>query len=467
MMSQPKEFGTSESDPLNKHLKNIDQLIALFSNTERSLTDVKLGIEYEMFGQVKKSQTPLPYEGNVSITSLFLHLVGTSKTSIDPFTPVFEGENLVALSCKRAVIALEPGGQLEIAASPHRTLEDTITIFSDVVRDIKNAAADKGIDLFALGIHPSAQREDMAKVKKARYLIMRDYMGGLSGLGLDMMTRSCAIQLNLDYISEQDMVSKTRLAAALVPFYSLICASVAFVDKKPSTYAVERGHVWRKTDPDRTGIPAIIFQKDFGYRAWINMVLDVPMYFLRRNKTYIDVAGTSFRDFIAHGLRGYQATERDFIDHMSTVFTEIRLKPILELRSADSLPVPFVNALTALTWALFYDDECHNRANEIFADLTHSELISLHNDVIDIGQKAQFRRSGIFTTMKKLLSCAQDALDRLDQDYWASVLMPFYCLVEQDITCADWIKKHFRQLSPHDLSSLIKSFDPFHNPLSC
>lgn len=468
-MSQPQDFGPDEVDPLSKPLNSIDQLVLLFRDCEKPKEQWMIGIEYEMFGQIDHGKRPLAYEGPVSITSFFSSLVSQSKNQADPFLPIHEGENLVGLFCQRAVIALEPGGQIEIAARPHRSLYDVTSIFSDVVKELEIAATALNIELFALGIHPSASREEMAQVKKARYAIMRNYMQRIDGLGVDMMTRSCAIQLNLDYSHELDMAKKTRLGAALVPIYSLLCASSAYIDKKPATHAIERGNVWRKTDPARTGIPAIIFANDFGYESWINMVLDVPMYFIRRGKIYHDVAGASFREYMTSGLRGHQATLRDFIDHLSTVFTEIRLKPILELRSPDALPVPFVNALTALTWALFYHDQAHVRALNIFADVRHQEIINLQNDAINMGRKAQFRGRAIFKVAEEIIAIAQAAVEELATKTTrlevAKLLKPLANLIEKDITVAEWIHAKFPRLNEENQPGLIRAFSPFNNPL--
>ncbi|HXW52468.1 MAG TPA: glutamate-cysteine ligase family protein [Myxococcota bacterium] len=469
-MSQPKIYGPDEQDPLACPLVDVEQLMEVFFQAERRIDQRLFGVEYEIFGQIHNGSAPIPYEGPISITSLFKHLAERSVNFPDPMHPMYEGEHIVALSCKRAIIALEPGGQLEIAARPHRHLFDVTGIFADLVKEIEDAALELGINLFALGIHPMASREDMAQVKKARYSIMRQYMGGLYGLGLDMMTRSCAIQINLDYQNQKDMVEKIRLGAALVPFYSLLCSSAAFVDGKPASHAIERGHVWRMTDPDRTGLPPIIFAKDFGYRSWIDMVLDVPMYFCRRNDSYVDLSGASFRDFMARGLNGHRATVRDFVDHMTTVFTEVRLKPILELRSTDSLPVPFANALFALTWALFYDDKAHDEAQEIFFGLTHQELKTLHNAVIDHGKQAKFRDELVFDTLKRLFAIAESAMIDLAakslRPELANLLAPLATLLEKNLTFAEEIKGRYPYLDHSTLPALVRDFAPFNNPLS-
>lgn len=461
-MSQPEVFGQHHRDPYDVALTDLAQLTQVFYDAERAPSDWLIGIEYEMFGQIDNAQRPLPYQGATSITSFFHELVRRSQKSADPFAPILEGTNIVGLTCKRAVIALEPGGQIEIAARPHHQLQNATTTFEALVKDLDVVAQALGIELFAIGIHPKARREDMADVKKARYGIMRRQMNDLNGLGLDMMTRSCAIQINLDFVDENDMIAKTRLAACLVPFYSLLCTSSAFIDGKPTQFAIARGNVWRKTDPRRTGIPAVFFSPSFGYQAWINLVLDVPMYFIRRESTYHDARDASFRTFMREGLLGFRPTVRDFIDHMSTVFTDIRLKPILELRSADALPVPYVNALTALTWALLYDADARARAQDFFVNASHTEITTLHNDVIDRGRDARFRDKPVFEGAATLLHIARDALSH---DGLADLLAPLHNLVARNITCTEWILAHFQPLDENHLRSLVQSFAPLHDPL--
>ena len=468
-MSQPKNFGPHEVDPLEKPIHSVADLESLFYETERRDTPCLLGIEYEVFGQIDAGQKPLPFLGPVSIQTLFHSLATSTKKTDDPWTPYIEHDSIVALMGKRAVIALEPGGQIEIAARPDARLFDASSHLEQVVQEISHHAKRLGIDLFALGIHPWAGRQDMAQVEKARYGVMRSYMSGLLGRGLDMMTRSCAIQINLDFKSESDMAKKTKLAACLVPWYGLFSSSVAYIDKKPAPCALERGHVWRHTDPSRTGIPGVIFARDFGYRAWIEFALDVPMYFIRRGSTYHGVPGASFRSFMKNGLLGMQASMRDFVDHLSCIFTEIRLKPILELRTPDSLPLPMVHAFSALSFALFYDHQAHEHALEFFADMTHEELIALRNDVIDHGQAAQFRKKPVFDTAAKILDWAQAGLDRVaekeNQPCIKTWLTPLKRLVEQQTTYAEWIKTHYAKLDTTTLPCLIKDFDPLNDPL--
>ncbi|HXW59958.1 MAG TPA: glutamate-cysteine ligase family protein, partial [Myxococcota bacterium] len=287
-MSQPLNLGPGEEDPLAVVLKSRDQLLALFADGARPKDRMLMGIEHEMFGHDRNLNQPVSYEGASSISSLFLHMAKHSDPS-DPFVPVMEGQNIVALMSKKGVIALEPGGQIEIAARPEFGLIKLNDAFMAIAKELYQRAFELDIDLFAIGVHPIAQCSEMARVKKKRYKIMHDRMLEQKGLGSDMMNRTCSIQLNIDYSNEQDMVLKARLAASLMPFLALLCSSSAFLEGKPTKRVLERAHIWQKTDTERTGFPSIIFDSDFGYESWINYALKVPMYFIRRGSDYIDV----------------------------------------------------------------------------------------------------------------------------------------------------------------------------------
>lgn len=461
-MSQPLNFGPGENDPWGVLLRHEDQLEQIFLKHEVKKDSVLMGIEYEIFAHDQKQNKPLSYEGVVSITSLYFHMVKLSAYKPDPWVAIMEGSNIVAITDKRATIALEPGGQIEIAAKPHHDLKHMNSVFSQVAQELSAAAQDLNITLFAVGIHPLAKRSDMAQVKKSRYAIMRDYMQGREGLGLDMMTRTCSIQLNLDLVSEADMVKKTRLAACLTPIFSLLCSSSGFLEGQKTHHALERCFIWQQTDRDRTGIPEIIFAKNFGYQAWIDYALNVPMYFIRRGNNYIDVAGASFREFMKHGLKNQEATLRDFIDHLSTIFTEVRLKPFLELRSCDSLPEIYVSALSAFTWGLFYDQKSLTQARNLFADITHEELLKFYDQTINTGRAAEFRGMKIFELAEKLLDIAKNSLSATQsQDY----LKPFESLVKNNKTCAEWQKENFNTINSENISALISPFAPLAKPI--
>jgi glutamate--cysteine ligase len=448
-VSQPLNFGPNQKDPLAIVLTKADQLLEIFYQSEVKSGAELMGIEYEFFAHDTIHEKPLSYEGSTSITSLFSYLIKQSSSRAEPWQALIEYGNIVALDDSRATIALEPGGQIEIAAKPHNNIHDVNTVFKQVVHELNMAALDLGINLFAVGIHPLATRNEMGLVKKSRYAIMRNYMKGLKNLGLDMMTRTCSIQLNLDFNSEEDMVKKVRLAAFLSPILSLLCSSSAFLEGKPTKHALERGFIWQQTDPARTGIPAMIFSPTFGYNAYIQWALDVPMYFIRRESRYLNVAGASFRDFMAHGLLGEQALMRDFVDHLSTIFTEIRLKPFLELRSCDSLPEPYVCALSSLVWALFYEKTIFDKIIYLYHDLSYEEIIKLHDDAITIGKEAKLRG-------RKIFDIAQELLDLAAKNNYE--IEAFQNLISKNITCAEFQKDNYKFITKNNISQLINTF---------
>jgi glutamate--cysteine ligase len=172
----------------------------------------------------------------------------------------------------------------------------------------------------------------MPWMPKGRYAIMRRYMPLVGTMGLDMMTRTCTVQVNLDYASERDMVRKLRVSLLLQPLATALFANSPFTEGKENGFLSYRAHVWTDTDNQRSGIPAVMLEEGFGferYAAWL--VDEVPMYFVYRDGRYIDVAGASFRDFMdgqMPALAGITPTVGDFADHMTTVFTDVRLKAV-------------------------------------------------------------------------------------------------------------------------------------------
>ena len=207
---------------------------------------------------------------------------------------------------------------------------------------VRSVSRDLQIGFAPLGFHPIATREQMPWMPKGRYAIMRRYMPKVGTLGLDMMTRTCTVQVNLDYASEQDMLRKLRVSLLLQPLATALFANSPFTEGRPNGFLSYRAHVWTDTDNERSGIPRVMFEPGFGFERYVEWLVDqVPMYFVYRDGAYIDVAGASFRDFMAgrlHNLAGTVATVGDFADHITTVFTDVRIKRFLEMRGADAGP---------------------------------------------------------------------------------------------------------------------------------
>ncbi|HJW47229.1 MAG TPA: glutamate--cysteine ligase, partial [Lysobacter sp.] len=241
---------------------------------------------------------------------------------------------------------------------------------------------------------PKWRRDEMPWMPKGRYKIMREYMPKRGDLGLDMMTRTCTVQVNLDFASEADMVKKFRVSLALQPIATALFADSPFTEGKPNGYLSYRSHIWTDTDPDRTGMLDFVFEDGFGFERYVDYLLDVPMYFSYRHDEYIDLSGKSFRDFMAgklDALPGTLPTLRDWSDHMTTAFPEVRLKKYLEMRGADGGPWNRLCALPAFWVGLLYDDAALDAAWDLVKDFTLAERNALRDGVPKKALKLPFR----------------------------------------------------------------------------
>jgi glutamate--cysteine ligase len=248
---------------------------------------------------------------------------------------------------------------------------------------------------------------------KGRYKIMREYMPKVGSLGLDMMFRTCTVQANLDFGSEADMIMKFRVALALQPIGTALFANSPFVEGKPSGFLSKRANIWTDTDPDRTGMLDFVFKDGFGYETYANYLLDVPMYFAKRNDRYVDLSGKSFRKFMAGELPempGDRATIKDFADHSTTAFPEVRLKQYLEMRGSDSGPWSRLCALPALWTGIYYDSQALAAAWDLCKDWPLEDHERLRADVATLGLKARIGGRTAQDVAKDMVAIARSGL---------------------------------------------------------
>jgi glutamate--cysteine ligase len=362
------------------------------------------------------------------------------------WTPVKEGDNVIAISRPDgSSISLEPGGQLELSGAPLETLHQTCVEVTTHRRQIKEIAEGLGVGLLGLGFHPTATREDIHWMPKGRYRIMRAYMPKVGTMGLDMMLRTCTVQVNLDFDTEADMVAKMRLSGALQPLATALFANSPFTEGKPNGFLSKRMHVWEDVDNDRSGMPEFVFEDGFGYERWVDYLLDVPMYFVYRDGAYIDASGQSFRDFMTGSLAalpGELPTVGDWADHMSTAFPDVRLKKYLEMRGADGGPWSRLCALPAFWVGLLYDRVALDQAWQVVADWTAEDRARLRLDVPRLGLKAVVRGRSLQDVAKDILDIAHKGLarrNRLNQagDNETGFLEPLHEIAASGVTAAD------------------------------
>jgi glutamate--cysteine ligase len=367
----------------------------------------RIGTEHEKFCFRLSDLKRLPYEGPDGIGAL---LEGLQRFG---WAAVEEDGRVIALTQDNGAITLEPGGQFELSGAPVRTIHETCAEVHTHLHQVKEVAAELGIGLIGLGFDPKWRREDIPWMPKGRYKIMRDYMPKRGGLGLDMMLRTCTVQVNLDYASEADMVRKFRVSLALQPVATALFANSPFKEGKPNGFLSYRSHVWTDTDPDRTGILPFVFEPGMGFERYVDYLLDVPMYFVFREGRYLDASGQSFRDFLKGrlpALSGEIPTTGDFADHVTTVFPEVRLKRYLEMRGADGGPWKRLCALPALWVGLLYDEGALAAADELTRGWTLEDHQHLRREVPRLGLKTPFRGGTVQDLARRVLSLSLEGL---------------------------------------------------------
>ncbi|MEM7172148.1 MAG: glutamate--cysteine ligase [Pseudomonadota bacterium] len=354
------------------------QLIAYLEEGCKAPEDWRIGTEHEKFAYSLEDFRRLPYHGDCSISAV---LKGMEQFG---WQPVYEGENVIALSMDGASVSLEPGGQFELSGAPLENIHETCNEVHTHLHQVKQVAEPMKAAMMGLGFDPKWAHEDIPWMPKGRYNIMSAYMEKVGTLGLSMMFRTCTVQVNLDYQSEADMVKKFRVSLALQPIATALFANSPFSGGKPNGFLSYRSHIWTDTDPDRCGILPFVFDDGMGFERYVDHVLDVPMYFVYRDGTYIDASGQSFRDFLKGelpALPGEIPTTSDWADHLSTLFPEVRLKRFLEMRGADGGPWKGLCALPALWVGLLYDQEALDGAWDLVKDWTHEDHVYLREDV--------------------------------------------------------------------------------------
>lgn len=405
-------MSTREDGPQSPIIESRDQLVAEFERGCKPVDQWRIGTEHEKFGFTYDGIRPLPYEGKEGINALLEEMARRFG-----YRRVMEGDNIIALKqpdCPQGgSITLEPGGQFELSGAPLVTLHQTCAEVDAHLEQVKEIAKAWGIGFLGLGFSPKWTLEETPRVPKRRYQVMRRYMPRMGEHGLDMMHRTCTIQVNLDFANEADMVKKLRVGLALQPIATAIFANSPFKEGKPNGFLSYRSEMWRDTDPDRTGMLPWAFEDGMGFERYVDYALDVPMYFVYRDGQYIDVAGASFRDFLEgrlESLPGEKPNEADWTDHVSTLFPEVRMKQFLEMRGVDGGPWRRICALPAFWTGLLYDGATLDAAWDLVKDWTAEERQSLREAVPKLALRAPFRKGTALDIAREAAALANSGL---------------------------------------------------------
>ncbi|WP_157016921.1 glutamate--cysteine ligase [Mesorhizobium xinjiangense] len=395
---------TTDTSPL----ENFDELVAYLAAGCKPKDQWRIGTEHEKFPFYYDGNAPVPYAGERGIKAL---LEGMQR--VLGWEPILDADQIIGLvePTGQGAISLEPGGQFELSGAALETIHQTCREGNAHLAQLREIAEPLGIRFLGLGGSPKWTLAETPRMPKSRYDIMTAYMPKVGTHGLDMMYRTCTIQVNLDFADEADMRRKMQVSLRLQPLATALFANSPFTEGRPNGLQSWRGEIWRDTDNQRSGLLEFCFSPQFGFADYADWALDVPMYFLIRNGRYYDCTHVTFRQFMDGALRDSvpdgMPTMGDWANHLSTLFPDVRLKRFLEMRGADGGPWRRICALPAFWVGLLYDDEALDAADTLTAGWSYADVHAMRDAVPAKGLDATLGNAGLRDVAREVLTISR------------------------------------------------------------
>ena len=392
-------------------IESIDELVAHLAEGNKPKEKWRIGTEHEKFPFYVDGNAPVPYGGDHGIRAILEGM--QTKLGWDP---IMDAGRIIGLvePTGQGAISLEPGGQFELSGAPLETIHQTCREGNAHLAQVREIAEPMGIRFLGLGGSPKWSLAETPRMPKSRYEIMTRYMPKVGTKGLDMMYRTCTIQVNLDFESEADMRRKMQVSLKLQPLSTALFANSPFTEGRSNGFLSWRGDIWRDTDNQRSGLLEFCFSPDFGFFDYVDWALDVPMYFVIRDGHYHDMTHVTFRQFMtgaAHNtIPDGVPTIGDWANHLSTLFPDVRLKRFLEMRGADGGPWRRICALPAFWVGLLYDGEALDAAEVLTRDWTFPEVLGMRDAVPEQGIAAEFRNTNLREIAREVLAISRMGL---------------------------------------------------------
>ena len=407
-------MSTRQEGAASPLIESRDDLVRWIAAGSKPATHWGIGTEHEKFPFYTSDLSPVPYDGPKGIRALLEGLCDRFG-----WAPIREGETTIALSRPDSIgggtVSLEPGGQFELSGAILKTLHEVAAETAEHLEQVRSVGGDLGIGFLGIGFCPTWRRDEIPTMPKKRYAVMTRYMPQVGDHGLDMMYRTSTVQVNLDFGDEADLVKKLRVSLALQPIATALFANSPFTEGRPNGFRSMRSEVWRDTDRKRTGMLPFVFEPGMGFERYVDYALDVPMYFVYRDGNYIDVAGASFRAFMAgklDALPGERPTLDDWSDHLTTLFPEVRVKRFLEMRGADSGDEAHIDALPAFWTGLLYDADALEAAWRLVAAWSNEDREDLRNAVPRSALSARFKTGTVGDIAREAVAISRSGLAR-------------------------------------------------------
>jgi len=392
-------------------IEGVDELVSYLAAGSRPKEAWRIGTEHEKFPFYVDGNRPVPYGGERGIKALL-----EGMRNLLGWEPIVDAGHIIGLvePTGQGAISLEPGGQFELSGAPVETIHQTCREGNAHLAQLREVAEPLGIRFLGLGGSPKWTLAETPRMPKSRYDIMTAYMPKVGGQGLDMMYRTCTIQVNLDFSSEADMRRKMQVSLKLQPLATALFSNSPFTEGRPNGMQSWRADIWRDTDNRRSGIPEFCFSADFGFADYVEWALDVPMYFIIREGRYFDATHVTFRQFMAGALRNEVSdgmpTIGDWANHLSTLFPDVRLKRFLEMRGADGGPWRRICALPAFWVGLLYDQAALDAAEALTRDWSFAEVVAMRDAVPTQALATRFRNATLREIAREALEISRRGL---------------------------------------------------------
>lgn len=443
---------------LSAPVTTLDDLVAYIRGAERPSDRFLIGVEHEKLGVRGPRFEAVPYHGPQGIREL---LDAIARSAGGTQHKHKENGQPIALLSKDASVTLEPGGQLELSGAPSRSLGAIQKEIEDHLAEVRKDS--KGIAWLAAGYRPFGTRDQAHWMPKGRYAAMKESLGPRGRLALDMMLMTATVQANLDWSDEADLQRKVRAATAVSPIVTALFANSPLRDGQESGYLDFRYQVWLETDPARCGLLEQMLEPDWSYRRYVEWAVDVPMLFVRTGSDYRGAQGQTFRSWLETGRLAagekLQPTLSNWVDHLTTLFPEIRVKRVVEVRGADVVPLPLMMSLPALWVGLLYDRAACEAAWELTRGWTFAQRVEFQGAVARDALAA--RGPGGVTARelgRDLLRIARAGLDGWKQSSGCDEtahLQPLLDIVESGRTLAERALDVYRA-SGRDPASVVR-----------
>jgi len=433
------------------------QLLEYFYSGNKRKSNFGIGIELEKPGVNKTDMKAIPYSGMNGIAA-FLKKYGKFENS----RCSYEKNSIMGLNTEQGIISLEPGSQIELSNFPQKNIHDIAGQLNYYNRITAELGDEFGIYWLGYAIQPLSTFKDIEIIPKGRYSVMNSYLPSKGSLTRVMMRETAGIQVCIDYESEEDAAKKLKVALGISPVITAMFANSPIRGGKETGFKSFRAHSWLNNDNSRCGlISKKIFEQDFSFSDYVDVLIDLPMVFLKKDDKWINMNGLPFKEYIKNGYNGYKATIDDWFLHMSSFFPDVRLKNFIELRNCDCQRSDLLFSVPALWKGIMYDDKALDHSWNLIKDFTWEERLELRRLVPKYGLNLCFKGFKLIDIAKELVNIADSSLKsmkEMNEDFQdeSIYLENLQNILSKNQTPSDIILKYWNTSWNKDLRKLVE-----------